>query len=84
MNSTTFAAIAVMLLVALLVAGSVYQTFPEAREEAQAFESWCSDQDGTLVNVHSFAHGGLHCEFDNGTSLHVWEVNTTSEGSNHE
>jgi hypothetical protein len=36
-------------------------------------EQWCNDHGGELHNSQSVVHGGLHCELENGTSVHMSE-----------
>jgi putative hemolysin len=36
--------------------------------------AWCEAHNGSLVNVNSSAHGGLHCRLPNGTLVHPPEV----------
>jgi len=41
---------------------------------------WCEEHGGELNNARVIGeHGGLHCEFGNGTSVHVDEVNASDE-----
>lgn len=40
----------------------------------QSSAAWCEENGGELTNARSFAHGGLHCEFANGTAVHMSDV----------
>jgi hypothetical protein len=47
--------------------------------EGEIHESaeWCDNHDGELVQNNVIGpQGGLYCEFDNGTSVHMNNVNT--------
>jgi len=43
----------------------------------QESAEWCEDHDGELLQHNGLGpSGGLHCEFDNGTSVHMTNVET--------
>jgi len=49
-----------------------------AQGDVEAFhedsEEWCEERNGELYNAKSVAHGGLHCQLENGTTVHMSEV----------
>jgi len=55
----------------------------QALDSDQIEESveWCEDRGGEVYNSNSINHGGLHCELENGTVVHLSEVNTTASDS---
>jgi len=70
----------VRIFTALLVTGllGVSIVGHVTSESTQAYmnqsEDWCNNHNGELVNVHAVLHGGLHCDFENGTSVHMRDV----------
>jgi len=42
-------------------------------------EQWCESRGGDLYNAQALWHGGLHCEFDNGTEVHIDNVDVSEE-----
>jgi len=52
-------------------------TSQETKDQIEMYENDCADRNGELVNSNVIGgHGGLHCEFDNGTSVHMKNINT--------
>ena len=81
-NVILLAAVAlIMLFVGLQIFGAA--TSPEMHAYVDASEQWCHDRDGELVNVQSIVHGGLHCQFQNGTMIHMSEVDIELDGEIH-
>lgn len=35
---------------------------------------WCEEHGGEAVISHAIDHGGLHCQFGNGTMVHMGEI----------
>jgi hypothetical protein len=63
-------------LITVFVTGSVGHAMMTG-VDSEAFDdrvSWCESQGGEPVVVHSVHHGGLHCQFENGTMLHLYNV----------
>lgn len=62
--------------IALFVTVVVVQAGVAASEKTpvSAYEEWCDDRDGVLVNSYAVLHGGWHCQFQNGTSVHMADV----------
>jgi len=52
-----------------------FATSEEMQNYVNESAEWCEDHNGELVNSNVIgSHGGLHCEFNNGTSVHMNEV----------
>lgn len=64
--------VAMMVLVIALIV--VTTAAADLKPYAQSSAAWCEENGGELTNVRSFAHGGLHCEFPNGSAVHMSEV----------
>jgi len=75
MNANYFV-LAVVLVMGLLVGQTIITqaTSAEFQEYMNDSEAWCEDHNGELYNSQSMFHGGLHCELDNGTTVHMAEV----------
>jgi len=73
-----------VLALFVLVSAITLSSFPAGDVGAQwgQAETWCEDDhDGELVNSMVIGdHGGLHCEFENGTTIHMDSVNLTASG----
>lgn len=72
-------AVAVTVLVACVVVALGFDVV--AAYDQQAYSeyvndsaAWCNDHGGELANSNALLHGGLHCEFDNGSSVHMSEI----------
>jgi len=76
MNYAKIASYAVVLLVMVLISQTIIgqATSQEFREYMNDSEAWCEDHNGELYNSQSIFHGGLHCELENGTSVHMTKV----------
>jgi len=71
--------VAIMLIVVLLTGFVGVQVVDAATSEKtqdyyEQSEQWCSDHNGELYNAQAIAHGGLHCELENGTTVHMSDV----------
>lgn len=68
------------LVVGLLIVGliGVQMVTVATSEEMQQYvddsAERCEERGGDLHNVHAVAHGGLHCDLPNGTTVHMSEV----------
>jgi len=63
-------------IITLFVTGSVGHAMVTGFD-SQAFDdrmSWCESQGGEPVIVNSLYHGGLHCQFQNGTMFHMHNI----------
>lgn len=74
MTLSDLATIVVIGLVVCVGAGTIHQTSSDMNRDYERAEQWCDEHDGELVNVMSFAHGGLHCNLSNGTSVRMKDV----------
>lgn len=73
--STLYAvALALTCLSSLWVVGSTAAGNGAIADHFEQSEQWCDDHDGELHNSMSVVHGGLHCELENGTTVHMSEV----------
>lgn len=65
----------VVVIVGLLMfsVGSVAMS-SEMQQDTEAFGEYCDDRGGEVVNVQSVAHGGLHCQLDDGEAVHMSDV----------
>ena len=68
----TVFAMTIALFVAVLVGHGVVAEAETA--PVSAYEEWCDDRNGVLVNSNAVLHGGFHCQFQNGTSVHMADV----------
>jgi len=56
------------------------QTAADLGQYLQDSEEWCHQRGGELHNSMVIGpHGGLHCEFSNGTAVHMSNVDAVSE-----
>lgn len=65
-------------LVLIQVGGAIFNlSANQFATQWERAEAWCEDRhDGDLVNANVIGdHGGLHCEFENGTTVHMDSVN---------
>lgn len=71
--------VATLLIVAVLGVVVMQSVSSGALEYTEQAEAWCEQRNGTLHNAQVLGpHGGLHCEFPNGTSVHMDEVITVN------
>jgi len=68
--------LAIMVGVAIMVGHTVVAevTSAEFEEYMNDSEQWCESHNGDLYNSQSIMHGGMHCELENGTVVHMNEV----------
>lgn len=67
-----FTALLVIGVVGVSVVGHV--TSDSTQAYINQSEAWCNSHNGDLVNVQAVLHGGLHCDLENGTSVHMSDV----------
>jgi len=71
-----------LMILAVVVAIQAAAIATESNMNAAEKMEWCEDRGGEAYNANVIGdHGGLHCEFENGTVVHLSEVNTTASGS---
>lgn len=71
--------LAVTITVALAMMGFGFLAADAMAQEAEPYveesREWCNERGGELFNARVIGeHGGLHCEFENGTMVHMSEV----------
>lgn len=71
--------LAVTIGVALAIMGFSFLAIDAMAQESEPYiedsREWCDERDGELFNARVIGeHGGLHCEFENGTTVHMREV----------
>jgi len=75
-NTTSVAIMLIVVLIAGFVGVQVVDaaTSEETQQYYEQSEQWCTDRGGDLYNAQAITHGGLHCELENGTTVHMRDV----------